>query len=228
MNRDDNITKWVFLNFKNFKKIDNLAYNKLSMIIDTIITNVFHNLQLILKTYPAKRITKKQFAIVLNIMNNKLSCQDNNKSEKETVSGGTVLPPAFFNPDNNVGYYEHVEQAPIPTHLSRAELKVYNDAVSDLLDVQSGGGSKVAEMIGVSLIDDKYIKQAFETFKRKNNFDATLSKDAELLIRMSIEKNIEMLLKDCGNGITLTGKKIYSILKAKPRKYVHLSCIASY
>lgn len=203
-----------------FKNIDDLAYNKLTLIVNTIITNIFNNLQLVLKAYPAKRITKKQFAIVLNIMSRKLTCQEH-KFKK--VTGGTVMTGTFFNPENTAGYYENVPEPEIPINITRGELQVHNNAVEQLLDAQTGGGND-----DIQLVDDKYIKEAFEKFKKENGFDATLSKEAIQLMKISIDTNLEMLFKDCGNGVTLTGKKIYNILKTKPRKFVHLSCIATY
>lgn len=218
MNR--NSVKEYVSNKTTFKNIDDLAYNKLTMIINTVITNIFNNLQLVVKAYPAKRITKKQFAIVLNVMNRKLSCQE---PKPKKVSGGTVMTGTFFNPDNTAGYYENVPEPQIPTNITRGELQVHNNAVEQLLNVQTGGAG-----VDFHLVDDKYIKEAFEKFKKENGFDAKLSKESIQLIQISIDTNLEMLLKDCGNGTTLTGKKIYNILKNKPRKFVHLSCIATY
>jgi hypothetical protein len=214
-NKKNNLV--AFVKSHKYESVDALAIQKLNSCIDSILTNIYNNLCVITKAYPAKRITKKQFAIILYMMQ-KPKC--NKMKGGSGQAGRTVLPMEYFKPDYAGNYSAsngQVQNAPMT--LSRTALSPYMPIVNDMTSTNflTGGG--------VALITSAEIKAFMET--KKSSF--TLNNEAINIIITIVKDNIETLLDDCKNPKVkkLTGNKIYSILKKKPQQYVHLSCVTS-
>jgi len=203
-----------------FDTIDELAFQKIKISSDTIMTNILNNIAMVIQTYPVKRITKKQFAIILHILNSRQTC------EKKTQTGGTVLPMEYFNADHATQYGSEVSQQIVPEGIARAELIPYSQALDSVCNSLSGGGTSKS----LHLVDEKYVKEFFTNYAAENKLNISLSKEGVTLMISSVEDNIDILLKECKQPKTkkLTGNKIYSVLKSKPSKYIHLSCIVSF
>jgi hypothetical protein len=240
----------AFVKSHNYDGLDALAHQKLSSCIDAIITNIYNNLCTILKAYPAKRITKKQFAIILHVMQNPKcnmggggscggkisssgggSCESKNKSSGggcgRSIRGGsgqagrTVLPMEYFNPEYNGNY--STAHANIDTNMPMTVSRAALSYYAPVIDSMSTTDALVGG--GSSLISPDEIK----AFLKRKNSKFTLSQDAINIIVTIVKDNIEKLLDDCKNPKVkkLTGKKIYSVLKKKPEQYIHLSCVSS-
>lgn len=204
-----------------FDTIDELAFQKIKISSDTIMTNILNNIAMVIQTYPAKRITKKQFAIILHILNSRRTCE-----QKTQTGGGTILPMEYFDPNHATQYGAEFSQQVVPQGIARAELIPYTQSLETVCNSLSGGGTSDS----LHLIDENYVKEFFKNYITENKLSISLSKEGVTLMISSVEDNLDILLKECKQPKTkkLTGNKIYSVLKSKPAKYMHLSCIVSF
>ena len=236
MDINNNSNVLDFIKKFGFNDIDNLAYQKLLNCVDALLTNIYNNLNVIVSAYPSKRITKKQFAIILHSLG-KSKC-DKKITGGSGQQGRTVLPMQYFNPEHVGNYSEANIHIPTPTdNVSRAALSFYMPTVEALAGsgeaVMSGGGGSGAGGRGKkvksdtknssTIVDAEYVK--FFISKKTDKF--ILTKEAVAIAISIVNENISSLLNDCKNPKVkkLTGNKIYSVLKKHPYKYIHLSCL---
>ena len=224
-----------FIKQFGFTDIDTLAYQKLLNCVDAVLTNIYNNLNVITSVYPSKRITKKQFAIILHSLG-KHRC-DKKLLGGDGQQGRTVLPMQYFNPDHPGNFSENNIRIPPPSEgVSRSALSFYMPTVESLAGngevIMSGGGAAAASgkkgaskkvAANDTIVTSDYIK--FFMSKKTSSF--TLTKEALAIVISIVNENISNLLNDCKNPKVkkLTGNKIYSVLKKYPYKYIHLSCL---
>jgi hypothetical protein len=198
-----------------FSDIDTVALAKFNIIVETLLFNIFENLFNVLVILKGKVITMKHVNIVMKLIHT-------GHNPKNIITGGTVLPPAFFDPSSTSGYFE---SAGYP---DAASLAYFRPA---LVNTMTGGAT--TRRMKAKIIDEKYIRDYIEFFKEKTKKSFKISKDVIPVLEKSVLDNLELLLKECktnkktgvADNRVLTKAILFKTLKDNIQQFIHMSVV---
>ena len=187
-----------------FKTIDDNAFMKLVMIIETLVYNILNNVIHLTDALDKKIIKKEHLKAVISMMHDFVS------AKQSGGHAGTVLPSEYFGVNSN-RYFANV---------SSLETSMFSDNLTrSALDLKLSGG---ANAVALSLENFKFI---LNDYRKAKNAPVKVEKASYDVIAASVQNNLDNLLKRVERGKKLSLPGITKALNKYCKQFSHLSYV---
>ena len=188
-----------------FTSIDDNAFMKMVMIIETLVYNILNNVLHLTDALEKKIIKKEHLQGVIAII------QDFVSAKQSGGHAGTVLPSEYFGVDSG-RYFNDV---------SSLETSMFSEGLArNAIDLKLSGGS------GDQILTLENFKHILDEYRRAKNLPVKIEKKAFSVIAMSVSKNLDNvfeLVDKKNKKLTLSG--ITNVLKKHCKQFSHLSYV---
>ena len=188
-----------------FTSIDDNAFMKMVMIIETLVYNILNNVLHLTDALDKKIVKKAHLQAVVAII------QDFVSAKQSGGHAGTVLPSEYFGVNSN-RYFDDV---------SSLETSMFSEGLArSALDLKLSGGA------GDVIITLENFKTILDEYRRVKNVPIKIEKAAFGVIALSVTSNLDNVLElvDKKNKkLTLAG--ITNVLKKHCKQFSHLSYV---
>lgn len=231
-----------------FQDIDDIAFAKTNIIVETLLHNILENLVSVLEILKGKVITKKHLHIVMKMLH------DGHTPKNMITGGDPVLPPAYFGSIDN-SYHEsnsltyggndsNIALLFRPALLSTFEPQLLSGGAGTKRTSKKSQASSLKSPASslkspsspspsrkpTTIIDEAYIKEYIEFYKKKTGKIFKISKEILPVIEKTVHDNLYMLLDACtktkkDGEKKLTKTILFSTLKTNIHRFIHMSIV---